>query len=255
MVLLLAALAFSAAWAQEGMTLSVAAGEGSRSVLVSGTTSRPGDVTLVFVFPDGGIADAYQLTPGPGGAFAQEIRISPAWGQDGTYVVRAQQDGSSRYSAQAGVEIAGGRALETGAVQSTFDRLAESTEPEVGLEVLAQGEIGSDLVTVSGTAATIGSPVRIEVTGPGGVVVAAAALEPLRDGTFSAPLRTGGPLWEDGTYTVTARQAGDPAHEDSAEIEVAGGVVVPEFGAAAAIAAAALAGAVGAGRLGGHRII
>ena len=252
MVVLLAALAVSAAWAQDGMTLSAHAGEGSRSVLVSGTTTRPGDVTLVVSFPDGGIADAYQLRPGPGGGFAQEIVISPAWGQDGTYTIKARQDESSRYSAQASVEIAGGRALETDSIQSTFDRLAEPPEPAGELEVRADGEPGSSLVTVSGTAATLGEPVRVEVSGPDGAVVAAAALEPLRDGTFSAPLQVGGPLWEDGTYTVRARQAGDPAYEDSALIEVAGGVVVPEFGAAAALAAAALAGAVAAGRLGGR---
>ena len=124
------------------------------------------------------------------------------------------------------------------------------------MTVSADGEIGSEMVTVSGTAATLEAPVRVRVLGPDGEVVVVAELEPLRDGTFSAILEVGGALWEkDGFYTVEARQDGSPAYRDAAEIEIRGGVVVPEFGAAAALAAAGLAGAVAAGRKIGHRII
>lgn len=250
------ALALSASAAEAGMTLTVSAEDGSRAVLVAGSTSRQDDVSVVVVSPDGGIADAYQVTPDPRGAFWLEIKISPTWRQDGEYAVRAHQGSSPLYSAEAGVRVSGGRALQTESVQSTFDRLAEPAERRGVLEVRAVGEFESDMVTVSGTAATLDSPVHVEISEPGGKIILIAQLEPLRDGTFSAPLQTGGPLWEtDGTYTVTARQGGGRPQSDSAEIEIAGGVVVPEFGAAAALAAAGFAGAVAAGKRAGYRII
>lgn len=253
MIVALLALALAA---EAGMTLTVAAEDGSRSVLVVGTTSRADDVTMLVVSPDGNIVDAYQMTPEPDGSFVQEIRISPAWLQDGAYRIRAQQGNYELYSAEAGVDVAGGRALETESVQSTTDRLAEPAERARVLEVSADGEIGSEMVTVSGMAATLEAPVRVQVRGPDGEIVVVAEIEPLRDGAFSALLEIGGSLWEkDGFYTVEARQDGDPAYQDSAEIEIRGGVVVPEFGAAVALAAAGLAGAVAVGRRIGHRII
>lgn len=242
--------------AEAGMTLTVTAEDGSRSVLVVGTTSRADDVTMLVVSPDGNIVDAYQMTPEPDGRFSQEIRISPAWLQDGTYWVRAQQGDYELYSAKASVDVAGGRALETESVQSTTDRLAEPTERTRVLEVNADGEVGSETVTVSGMAATLEALVHVQVLGPDGEIIVVAELEPLRDGTFSAILEVGGSLWEkDGFYTIEAHQDGDPSYQDSAQIEIRGGVVVPEFGAAAALAAAGLAGAVAIGRRIRHRII
>lgn len=253
MIIALLALALAA---EAGMTLTVSAEDGSRSVLVAGATARADDVTMLVVSPDGNIVDAYQMTPEPDGSFVLEIRISPAWKQDGTYWIRAQQGDYDLYSAEAGVGIADGRALETESVQSTADRLAEPAERSRVLTVIADGEVGSEAVTVSGAAATLEAPVRVRVLGPDGEVVVVAEIEPLRDGTFSAILEVGGALWEkDGFYTVEARQDGSPAYQDSAEIEIRGGVVVPEFGAAVALAAAGLAGAVAAGKRIGHRII
>ena len=245
LLLLVAALAASAPAAEAGMTLTVWAGEGSRSVHVSGETSRMRDVTVVVVSPSGALVDAYQATPGPGGGFEKEFRISELWREDGVYYVRASQ-GAPLYSAEAGVRVSDGRAHQTEEARSTFERAAEPREPGGALELRADGEPGSDLVEVSGTAATLDLPVRVEVRGPDGRVVAAASLEPLADGSFSAPLQTGGRLWEkDGLYTVSASQG---PREASARIEISGGLVVPEFGSAAALAAAGFAAAVAAGR-------
>lgn len=244
LALLVAALAVSAS-AEAGMTLTVEAGDGSRSVSVSGTTSRQADVIVVVVSPSGALVDVYQAAPGAGGEFATEFRISELWREDGVYVVRAQQ-GAPLYSAQAGVRVSDGRAHQTESVQSTFERLAEPDGRKGELELRADGELGSDLVVVSGVAATLDLPVRVQVRGPDGGLVAAASLEPLADGSFSAPLQTGGRLWEqDGFYEVSASQGPEEA---SALIEISGGVVVPEFGSAAAIAAAGAAAAAAAGR-------
>ena len=245
LALAIAALAASAAAAEPGMTLAVEAGDGSRSVLVYGTTSRDLEVTVVVVSPSGALVDVHQAAPDGDGGFAREFRISDLWREDGLYEVRAQQ-GAPLYSARAAVQISDGRAHATESAQSTFERLAEPAGLERSLEVSAGGEPGSDLVTVSGAAATLDLPVLVRVFAPDGGVVAEAVLEPRGDGTFSAPLQTGGRLWEqDGVYAVSASQG---SAEARAEIEISGGVVVPEFGSAAAVAAAGLAAAAAAGR-------
>ena len=49
-------------------------------------------------------------------------------------------------------------------------------------------------------------------------------------------ISVGGPLWsQDGAYTVTAQQGNDSMFTDSVEVEVADGLVVPEFGTIAAM--------------------
>jgi predicted secreted protein with PEFG-CTERM motif len=49
-------------------------------------------------------------------------------------------------------------------------------------------------------------------------------------------MKTGGPLWsEDGIYTVTANQGIASEFQDSFEVEIVGGKVIPEFGTIAAM--------------------
>jgi predicted secreted protein with PEFG-CTERM motif len=46
----------------------------------------------------------------------------------------------------------------------------------------------------------------------------------------------GGPLWkQDGFYTVTVQQFEDPKYTASTQVDIKDGVVVPEFGAIAAM--------------------
>ena len=58
----------------------------------------------------------------------------------------------------------------------------------------------------------------------------------LIDSKFAKDITTGGPLWsQDGVYTVTAQQGESSDHKVSIEVEIVDGVVIPEFGAIAAL--------------------
>ena len=56
------------------------------------------------------------------------------------------------------------------------------------------------------------------------------------NGEFTLEIKTGGPLWfEDGVYTITANQGIASEFEDSVEVEIVQGKVIPEFGTIAAM--------------------
>ena len=77
------------------------------------------------------------------------------------------------------------------------------------------------------------------VIAPNGNLVSVDQITPDASGDFATDISVGGPLWsQDGMYTVTAQQ-GDPQNgslfTDSVEVDIADGLVVPEFGTIAAM--------------------
>ena len=83
---------------------------------------------------------------------------------------------------------------------------------------------------------------------PDGSPVLDARVAPYPDGSFEVRIDASGGEWAaDGQYRITLRQGFEPAPPDLVIVEVAGGAVVPELGAAAAAAlAAAVAAALAA---------
>ena len=78
--------------------------------------------------------------------------------------------------------------------------------------------------------------VTFTVTSPNGNLVSVDQISPNSSGDFATDISVGGPLWsQDGAYTVTAQQGTGSAFTDSVEVEVADGLVVPEFGTIAAM--------------------
>ena len=76
----------------------------------------------------------------------------------------------------------------------------------------------------------------MKVIAPNGNVVSVEQITPNLDGKFSKNITTGGPLWtQDGIYRVTAQQGDSSDRTTSIEVEIVDGVVVPEFGAIAAL--------------------
>jgi predicted secreted protein with PEFG-CTERM motif len=66
--------------------------------------------------------------------------------------------------------------------------------------------------------------------------VSVEQITPNANGQFTVKIKTGGPLWtEDGIYTVTANQGIASELQDSIEVEIIQGKVIPEFGAIAAL--------------------
>jgi predicted secreted protein with PEFG-CTERM motif len=105
-----------------------------------------------------------------------------------------------------------------------------------GLKISAEALEGSNTITLSGTSITRDTDVTFSVHSPNGNLVSVEQVTPNADGQFTVEIKTGGPLWsEDGVYTVTANQGIASELEDSVDIEIVKGKVIPEFGAIAAM--------------------
>ena len=136
--------------------------------------------------------------------------------------------------------------LETSATDSSLvenyssqDAVAlssQSTEVIRGLSILANAMEGSDTIEITGETSKTSEDVTFSVTSPNGNLVSVDQISPDSNGNFALDIRVGGPLWsQDGAYIVTAQQGNDSMFTDSVEVEVADGLVVPEFGTIAAM--------------------
>ena len=105
-----------------------------------------------------------------------------------------------------------------------------------GLNISAEALEGSDTITISGKSITRDTDVTFSVFSPNGNLVSVEQVTPNANGEFTIDIKTGGPLWtEDGVYTVTANQGIASELEDSIEVEIIKGKVIPEFGTLAAM--------------------
>jgi len=114
--------------------------------------------------------------------------------------------------------------------------ITESTEEMAGLSITANAMEGSDTIEITGQTSKTNEDVTFTVTSPNGNLVSVDQISPDTSGDFATDISVGGPLWsQDGAYTVTAQQGNDSMFTDSVEVEVADGLVVPEFGTIAAM--------------------
>jgi predicted secreted protein with PEFG-CTERM motif len=230
-----------------GMSLTATAEEGGTIISLTGeTTANNGAVTFTVKTPDGANLQAIgQETPDENGEFSTEFNVSN-WKQDGMYKIKANQGTSLLYSITVNVEVIGGMTLETSATDSSLvenyssqDAVAissQSAEVIRGLSILANAMEGSDTIEITGETSKTSQDVTFSVTSPNGNLVSVDQISPDSNGNFALDIRVGGPLWsQDGAYIVTAQQGNDSMFTDSVEVEVADGLVVPEFGTIAAM--------------------
>ena len=230
-----------------GMSLTAIAEEDGNIISVSGeTTSNLTDVTLRVISPNGqNVVAVDQVAPDANGEFSTQFNVSN-WTQDGMYEIKANQGTSLLYSITVGVEVNGGMTAETSATQSSIvnnytaeDALevTSSTESAAGgLSISANAMEGSDTIEITGQTSKTTEDVTFTVTSPNGNLVSVDQVSPGSSGDFATDILVGGPLWsQDGAYTVTAQQGNDSMFTDSVEVEVADGLVVPEFGTIAAM--------------------
>ena len=230
-----------------GMSLTAVAEEGSEIISITGaTTSNIGDVTITVKTPDGANLQAIgQETPDANGEFSTEFNVSN-WKQDGMYKITAKQGESLLYSISISVEVSSGMTAETSATQSslvsnqTNNDLAEvsteSTEMVAGLSIAANAMEGSDTIEITGQTTKTNEDITFTVRSPNGNLVSVDQISPESNGDFALDITVGGPLWsQDGMYTVVAQQGSGSAFTDSVEVDVADGLVVPEFGTIAAM--------------------
>ena len=230
-----------------GMSLTAIAEEDGTIISISGeTTSKITDVTFRVISPNGSnVVAVDQQTPDANGEFSTQFNVKN-WTQDGMYEIKANQGTSLLYSITVSVDVNGGMTSETSTTESSIvdnysnsDALAittESTENIGGLSIMANAMEGSDVIEITGQTSKTNQDVTFSVTSPNGNLVTVDQISPSSNGDFAADIAVGGPLWsQDGAYTVTAQQGNDSMFTDSVEVEVADGLVVPEFGTIAAM--------------------
>ena len=231
-----------------GMSLTAIAEEDGNIISITGaTTANNGAVTFTVKTPDGANLQAIgQETPDANGEFSTQFNVSN-WKQDGMYTITANQGTSLLYSITLNVEVTSGVTSETSTTDSSLvtnysndDALSatstESTETVQGLSISANAMEGSDTIEITGTTTKTNTDVTFTVEAPNGNLVSVDQIAPGSNGDFAIDITVGGSLWsQDGAYTVTAQQGSGSSFTDSVEVEVADGLVVPEFGTIAAM--------------------
>ena len=230
-----------------GMSLTAIAEEDGAIISVSGeTTSNLTDVTFRVISPNGqNVVAVDQVAPDANGEFSTQFNVSN-WTQDGMYEIKANQGTSLLYSITVSVDVNSGMTVETSTTQSSIvdnytadDALevtSSSTESAGGLSISANAMEGSDTIEITGQTSKTNQDVTFTVTSPNGNLVSVDQVSPESSGDFATDILVGGPLWsQDGAYVVTAQQGNDSMFTDSVEVEVADGLVVPEFGTIAAM--------------------
>ena len=232
-----------------GMSLTATAEDGSNTISFTGTTtSNTQYVSFVAVSPNGqNVVSVDQVTPDANGEFSTEFNVSN-WKQDGMYKITASHGQSNLYSITLNVEVTGGATAETSTSDSSIvtnqsnadlsDPYATGSDEDTrGLSIAANAMEGSDTIEITGVTSKTFEDVVFTVTAPNGNLVSVDQVSPDSSGDFATDISVGGPLWsQDGAYTVTAQQgSGNSNFIDSVEVDIADGLVVPEFGTIAAM--------------------
>ncbi len=233
------------AYAAAGLSLS-ADGSGD-TIAISGTSDRSDfDVTIVLSNSMGihGVAQSSVS----GGSYSASLSIGEL--DDGTYTIAANQGDSSKYSVSVDVDVSGGSSdssVSTTTVTVATD--AEVSKGEVNewvrnemnaFTLTADAIQGSTTINVSGNTDR-SLDIVLVVKAPNGNVVSIDQVTP-SGGSYMTTITTGGALWSaDGMYTIEADQginAGDKftgqlmqhLYQESTQVEIKDGHVVPEFG-------------------------
>ena len=237
-IMSVSALGQNAYAAGAGMSLSA---EGSGGTIdVSGTSDRSDlDVTIVLKSSNG-IHDVAQLTISDG-SYSTTFNVSNL--KDGTYTIAANQGSSSKYSLSVDIDVSDGTSDSS---VSVSNRAASAVEEEAsveetviatpagGLSLTAGGVEGSTTIDISGTTDRSGD-ITLRVIAPNGNIVSVSQISP-SGGSFMTTIETGGSLWsQDGMYTISAFQGVASNYQTSAEVEIVGGTIIPEFGVIAAM--------------------
>jgi len=245
-VSVIAAGSLGSSYAQEsGMSLTATAQDGSDTITVTGQTgSTLNDVSILVEAPNRNVISVAQVSPDANGEFDVDIKIGGEfWGQDGMYTITAQQSSSSLYKLSVKVQVADGAAFSTDVTQSTLGNTMTGgivSHEAQGLVLTADAVVGSDTITIIGNTDRMQHPITLKVMAPNGNVISVYQAYPDADGDFSVDIVTGSDLWsQDGYHTITAQQGNNPNYRASVQVDILDGLVIPEFGAVAALVLAA----------------
>jgi len=205
------------------------------SILVYGTVTGVTDyipVTLKVIAPDGELVFSPKVPIDDNGEFKRLIHPPLPSFKVGTYTIFASHDDIDD-SARIEFTVTGMSLVKEPKVAApgTGDRIIFP-----GLEISAIAIEGSNTITVTGTVISRDTDITFTINSPNGNLVSVEQISPNKNGQFTVEIKTGGPLWsEDGVYTVTANQGIASEFQDSIEVEIVEGKVIPEFGTIAAM--------------------
>jgi len=220
--------------AEQGMTVIATANAGSNTISINGHTANPSnEVSIVVTSPNGNIVTVDQVTPNANGDYATTIQTNSAlWKQDGFYTIKAQQSTALMYTLSVQVEVIGGSTAETFVSQSSLDSLVTGGVAPIPLRGLTmEVDAGGFKVAISGHTDRTNTAVTIVVIAPNGNIVTVDQVTPNANGDYATTIQTNSALWkQDGFYTIKAQQVGINGYTASAQVEIADGAVIPEFG-------------------------
>ena len=228
----------------QGMSITATTEKAGNTITVTGkTVSQFTDVTLSVKSPSGNnLVAAWQVTPDVKGEFSTEFKIGPTWTENGFYTITAKQGSASLYTLDVLVEVTNGMTLRsTSETQSNLQGIFKPNENNAATdrgiildEIIVEN--GSTMFEVTGMTDRVSQDITLKVIAPNGNVVKVAQVSPMLNGEFATEITVGGSLWkQDGFYTVTVQQFDDPKYTASTQVDIKDGVVVPEFGAIAAM--------------------
>ncbi len=218
-----------------GMEVSLTAAEGSTTISLSGTTSITNKAISVIVTGPlfGNIITIDQITPNADGSFMTDIKVGgEVWKNDGKYTVAISQGKGPLYNFALSVGVTGGTTELTSVSESTLEFLDTGivrTE-ERGLTITADAVVGTTTIGISGQTDRM-TDISIRVISPNGNVVSIDQITPNADGSFMKDINIGGDQWkQNGFYTIEASQGTGGLYQDVFTVDIADGVIIPEFG-------------------------
>ena len=232
---------------EPGMSVNVSASGGSDTISVDGYTgaAQSDAITLTVVAPNGNIVAVDQISAAGDGSFSTSIAVGGSqWSQDGAYTIKLKAGAGGLYENDFEVGVTGGSTDATSVDFSnlgTYDdgyetKMQSATPGSTGLSISADAVEGATSFTINGNTDRTNSAITITVTAPNGNIVSVDQLSPGSDGSFSSEIGVGGSMWsQDGVYTVSAVQGDASAYQSTAEVEIADGAVIPEFGTIASL--------------------
>jgi len=205
------------------------------AILVYGTVTGVSSfipVKLSVISPDGEVVFSPEISFDDNGEFKRLIHPPLPSFKVGTYTVVASHDEITD-SARVQFMVTGTSLVKepTVAAPGTGDGKVVG-----GLEISAEALEGSDTITITGSVVTRDTDITFSIHSPNGNLVSIEQITPNTNGQFTVEIKTGGPLWtEDGVYTVTANQGIASEFQDSVEVEIIGGKVIPQLETIAAM--------------------
>ena len=202
-------------------------------------------VRLSVMAPDGAIVYKPFVAIGDNGEFKRVLQPTLPSFMAGTYTVTVSHEETELTAMTQftviGQEIPRNNVQATPGVGQSPSEIStqEQERPSIvqtGITMTADAIEGSDTINIIGNTNSRGTDVTLVVSSPTGNVVTVAQVTPGPTGDFEVEIKVGGAMWkEDGMYTITANQGRASEYQDSIEVEIKEGLVVPEFGVIATL--------------------